>query len=96
MEKQISTKEGINIITSKVIEEHIKDIKKSKENGTFKDRSNNMVRVILGENPELSLKVIQTTLESDKPEEFKKGYLAGIATLYDLLRKQGRKSKKQD
>ena len=90
------TEEGIPIITSEVIKEQIEDVEKSKENGTFKDHSNNMIKVILEENPNLSLEVIQTTLGSEKPEEYKKGYLAGIATFYDLLRKQGKKFKKQD
>jgi hypothetical protein len=89
------TKEGIAIITCDVINEHINDIEKSKKEGTFINLSNDIMKLIIEENPNFSLEVIQSTLESDKSEEYKKGYLAGIATLYDLLRKQGRKSRRQ-
>jgi len=49
---------------------------------------NDIIGFILEENPEYSREIVSAILESDKSEEYKKGYLAGITTLYDLLRKQ--------
>lgn len=78
----------ISIITKETIKEHIATIEKSKKSGSFKGSSNDVFSMIHTENPEFSTQVVKSMLESNKPEEFKKGYLAGVATLYDLLRKQ--------
>jgi hypothetical protein len=75
-------------ITEKTIKEHIKAVNEPK----FKSRSNKAFEIILKENPELAGMII-TTLESKKSEEYKKGYLAGLTTIYDILRRQANKSK---
>ncbi|MAH45764.1 hypothetical protein CMI37_08030 [Candidatus Pacearchaeota archaeon] len=88
-----STQEGIPVITEDTVKEHIENIEKSIEDGTFKLNSNKLLEIILKENPELVRKIISVSLESDKSEEWKAGYLAGVATLYDILKRQGSKSK---
>lgn len=78
-------------ITKETIKEHIKAVRKTKKQKTFKSVSNKIFEEILKLNPELA-DIIITTLESKKPKEFKKGYLAGITTIYDILRRQSKKS----
>ncbi|MBI2044720.1 hypothetical protein HYT23_01545 [Candidatus Pacearchaeota archaeon] len=78
------------VITRKTIKEHIEHIKKEKKSKTFKSWSNKLLKKFMEENPELT-EIIIPTLESKKPDEYKKGYLAGITTLYELLRKQANK-----
>jgi hypothetical protein len=88
MKKNKLSKRNIPIISEETIKKHIENIKKSIEKGDFKTDSNRVIEMILKENPELAQKIILPTLESEKPEEFKKGYLAGVATIYDLLKMQ--------
>ncbi len=80
------------IITGKTIKEHLKAVEKAKKSKTFKDKSNKIFKEILEENPELS-EIIISTLESKKSKAYKSGYLAGFTTIYNLLRKQAKKSK---
>jgi hypothetical protein len=75
------------VITKETIEKHIKDIEKAKKMGSFKSKSNKIFKDILEENPEL-VNVSGVTLESDKSEDYKAGYLAAFVTIYDLLRRQ--------
>jgi hypothetical protein len=77
-------------ITEKTIKEHLKAIKNAKRSKSFKSKSDKIFEEILKENPELT-EIIIPTLESKKPEEYKKGYLAGITTIYDILRRQAKK-----
>lgn len=79
------------IITKETIKKHLKAIKKAKKQKTFKSLSNKTFKEMMKSNPELA-DIIITTLESKKPKEFKKGYLAGITTIYDILRRQTKKS----
>ena len=80
------------IITEETIKEHLKDVKNAKKSKTFKSKSDEIFKEILEENPELT-EIVIPTLESKKPEEYKKGYLAGITTIYDILKRQANKSK---
>ncbi len=79
-------------ITEKTIKEHKKAIKDSKKSKRFKSTSDDIFKEILEENPELT-EIVIPILESEKPEEYKKGYLSGITTLYDILRRQAKKKK---
>lgn len=79
------------IITKKTIKEHIKAIEKTKKQKTFKPMSNKILKELTESNPEL-VKIIIPTLESKKSDEYKAGYLAGITTLFDILRRQANKS----
>ncbi len=80
------------VITKETIKEHQKTIKSIKKSGTFKSRSDEIFKEIVEENPELA-EIIIPTLESKKSKEYKAGYLAGVTTIYDILRKQASKSK---
>ena len=78
-------------VTKETIKSHIRAVKDAKKSKTFKSKSNNIFKEIGEENPELA-DIIISTLESKKPEEYKKGYLAGLTTIYDILRRQAKKS----
>ena len=78
------------IITEKTIKDHIKGIKTEKKSKNFKSKSNTIFKEILEENPGLT-EIVIPTLESKKSDEYKKGYLAGLTTIYDLLRKEAKK-----
>lgn len=78
------------VITEETIKEHIEEIRNAKKSKTFKSKSNNLFKEIMEENPELT-EIIIPTLESKKPEEYKKGYLAGTGTIYDILKRQANK-----
>ena len=92
MEDKKSTEKNIPIITKDVIKEHLEEVERSIKEDTFKNLSNDKMKNVLEENPDLTVEIIQPILESNKPEEYKKGYLAGIVTLLDLLKKQKRRS----
>jgi len=79
------------IVTDETIKEHIKAIKDEKKSKTFKSKSSEIFKEIMEENPEL-VEVVIPILESKKSDGYKKGYLSGITTIYDLLRKQAKKS----
>jgi len=79
------------LITKKTIKEHLRAIRDAEKSKTFKSKSNKIFEKILKENPEL-LDIVITTLQSKKSNEYKKGYLAGFTTLYDLLKRQAKKS----
>ncbi len=85
------TQKGLLIITKKTIEKHKKTIEKAKKSKRFKSSSDKIFEEVLTDNPELA-NIIIPTLESDKSDDFKSGYLAGFTTLYDLLRKQAKSS----
>jgi len=77
-------------ITKETIKEHTKAVKDEKKSKTLNSRSNKIFKEIMEENPELT-EVVIPTLESKKSDEYKKGYLAGVTTIYNLLRKQAKK-----
>ncbi len=79
-------------ITEKTVKEHSKAIDKAKKTKNFKKKSNKIFGEILKENPSL-IEVVLPTLESKRSEDYKTGYLAGITTIYDILRRQAKKSK---
>ncbi|MCK4647405.1 hypothetical protein KAT24_00570 [Candidatus Pacearchaeota archaeon] len=79
-------------ISKETIKEHAEAIKVAKKSKTFKAQSNRISKEILEENPEL-VDIILPTLESKKSKAYKSGYLAGFTTIYDILRKQAKKSK---
>ncbi len=78
----------IPTISKETIEAHIKKVEQSKEDGTYQYFSDEIIKNVSEENNEYFMTVIIPCLKSDKPEDYKKGYLAGIATLYDLLKRQ--------
>ena len=80
------------VITEETIKEHLKDVEDSKKLKNFKSKSDDIFKEIMKENPELT-EIVLPTLESKKPEQYKKGYLAGITTLYDILKRQANKNK---
>ena len=86
MEKEKS----LPIVSRETIEEHTKEINKAKKSKLFKSKSNKIFNIILKENPELS-EIILPTLESKKSDEYKKGYLAGFTTIYDILKREIKK-----
>ncbi len=78
-------------ITKDTIKEHLEAVKESKKSKNFKSKSNDIFSEMLKENLELT-EIVSPTLESKKSDEYKKGYLAGITTIYDILRRQFKKS----
>ena len=74
----------------KTLKKHLLDIEKSKKSKKFKEKSNKIYTRMLKENSVLC-DVIIPTLESKKSKAYKSGYLAGITTIYDLLRRQSKK-----
>ena len=83
-------KSKLPIVSKETIKEHIKEIGKSKKDKSFKSKSNEIFEEIIKENPELS-KIIFPILESKKPEDYKKGYLSGATTIYDILKREAKK-----
>jgi hypothetical protein len=79
-------------ITLETIKNHEKEITKASKSKKFKSESNKIFGKIMKENPALS-QIIIPTLESKKSDEYKKGYLAGFTTVYNLLRKEAKKQK---
>lgn len=79
------------IIDKNTIKEHLRNIEKTKQSEIFKSKSNEIFKEILEENPRL-VEIIIPTLKSKKSKAYKSGYLAGFTTIYDLLRKQAKKS----
>jgi len=91
MKKIKTTREGLPLITEKTIRKHKKAIERAKKSKVFKSSSDKIFEEILIDNPELA-NIIIPTLESNKSNDFKSGYLAGFTTLYDILRKQAKHS----
>ncbi len=82
------------IITEEIIKEHQKAVEKTKKSKKFKSKSNKICSEMMKKNPLLAVEVILPTLESKKSDAYKKGYLAGITTIYDILKRQAKKQKK--
>jgi len=74
-------------IDKETVEEHLKEIEEAEKNKKFKKKSNDLFGEILKENMELT-DIVIPTLESDKSEDYKAGYLAGFTTIYSVLKKQ--------
>ena len=83
-------KSNIPTITKETIKAHIKAIQKAEKSKSFKSKSNKVFENMMKENPAL-VDIIMPTLESKKPEDYKKGYLAGITTIYDVLKRESKK-----
>ena len=79
-------------IEKNTIKEHKKEIAEARKEKEFKEKSNRIYETLLKENPEL-VEVFLPTLESNKSMGYKEGYLAGVTTLYSLLKKQMGKNK---
>ncbi|MEK6827465.1 MAG: hypothetical protein AABX99_03205 [Nanoarchaeota archaeon] len=78
-------------ITKKGINEQKREIQKSKKSKTFKSKSDKIFNEMVKTNPEL-WKIIGPTLDSKKTQDYKKGYISGITTFYDLLKRESKKS----
>ena len=78
-------------ITKETIERHRKVVEKAKEDGSFKDYSNEIMERIFEENNDYYMEVVIACLKSDSSEDYKKGYLAGVATFFDIVNRQNDK-----
>jgi len=74
-------------ITLDTIKDQEREVIKAKEDKSFKDQSDDLFKNILKKNSEL-VNFASATLESDKSEDYKAGYLSGFVTIYYLLEKE--------
>ncbi len=83
----MKNKKSLPIVSKETVKEHKKAIRKAKKSRSLKSTSDNIFEKIIKENPELA-EVVLPTLESKESEDYKAGYLAGLTTIYDILRRE--------
>jgi len=84
---------SLPIITEETVKEHRKNVRKTRKEKKFKQKSNEVCEKMMLENPGLADFVLETLESKENSEQYKKGYLAGLTTVYDLLKRQAKKAK---